>query len=69
MHKDVHTHMPLSLHVCISPAASEQAVCKHNKRHFLPRQFSLGENIMDEGGAIHILDVGQRLLHLKKRKN
>lgn len=35
---------------------------------FLPGQLSLRENIMGKGGTIHILDVGQRLLHLNKNK-
>lgn len=45
-----------------------ESSCKHKRRHFLPGQFSLGENIMGEGGTIHILDVGQGLLHLSKNK-
>lgn len=59
---------PMSLHVCISPAASEWAVCKHKGRYFLLGQFFLGEHIMGEGAIIHILDVGRRLLHLNKIK-
>lgn len=59
---------PMSLRVCISPAASGRAVCKHRRRYFLPGQFSLGKNIVGEGGTIHILDVVQRLLHLNKNK-
>lgn len=59
---------PVSLHVCISPATSERAVCKHKRRYFLPGQFSLGKNTVGEGGTIHILDVGPRLLHMNKNK-
>lgn len=59
---------PMSLHVCISPAAPEWAVCKHKGRYFLPGQFSLGDDIVGEGRTIHILDAGQRLLHPIKNK-
>ena len=62
---------PMTLHSSsISPAASEQAVCKCKRRHFLPGEFLTfsGENMVSKVGTIHILDVGQRLLFLNKSK-